>query len=205
MNQTPSLLGLYRPGRTWLHRLRAGHKLSGLFLLGVVVVAVHGPWTALAALGVSLVLVMTSGMDLRITARALRGIALVAVLLGAYQTWQRGWPHAVEAVGDLIALVLAATVLTATTPIDEVLDVIVRLVRPFRRFGVDPERVGLAFSLMIRGVPETLELGRETRDAARARGMERNPRVLLTPLVIRVVAKAHATGDALTARGIGDP
>jgi biotin transport system permease protein len=34
--------------------------------------------------------------------------------------------------------------------------------------------------------------------------MERNPRVLLTPMVIRVVAKAHATGDALTARGIGD-
>jgi biotin transport system permease protein len=204
VNQTPSLLGLYRPGRTWLHRLRAGHKLSGLFLLGVVVVVVHGPWTALAALSLGLALVMTSGMDLRITARALRGIALVAVMLGAYQTWQRGWPHAVEAVGDLVALVLAATVLTATTPIDEVLDVIVRLARPFRRFGVDPERIGLAFSLMIRGVPETMELGRETRDAARARGMERNPRVLLTPMVIRVVAKAHATGDALTARGIGD-
>lgn len=204
MNQTPSLLGLYRPGRTWLHRLRAAHKLSGLFLFGVVVVAVHGHWTALAALGASLVLVLTSGMDLRLTARALRGIAVVVVLLGAYQTWQRDWPHAVEAVGDLVALVLAATVLTATTPIDEVLDVVVRLARPFRRFGIDPERVGLAFSLMIRGVPETLELGRETRDAARARGMERNPRVLLTPMVIRVVAKAHATGDALTARGIGD-
>ena len=153
----------------------------------------------------SLVLVPTSGMNLRVTARALRGIALVAVLLGAYQVWQRGWPHAVEAVGDLVALVLAATVLTATTPIDEVLDVVVRLAGPFRRFGVDPERVGLAFSLMIRGVPETLELGRETRDAARARGMERNPRVLLTPMVIRVVARAHATGDALAARGIGDP
>ena len=43
-----------------------------------------------------------------------------------------------------------------------------------------------------------------TRDAARARGLERNPRAYLTPLVIRVVAHARATGDALHARGIGD-
>ena len=143
----PSLLGLYRPGRTWLHRLTAGQKLAGLFVLGVVVVVVHGPWTAAGAVGLSLLLVATSGMNLRVTARALRGIALVVMLLGAYQAWQRGWPHAIEAMGDLVALVLAATVMPATTPIDEVLDVVVRLARPLRRFGVDPERVGLAFSL----------------------------------------------------------
>ena len=58
--------------------------------------------------------------------------------------------------------------------------------------------------LLVRGIPLTLEIAAETRDAARARGLERNPRAHLTPLVIRVVAHARATGEALHARGVGD-
>ena len=41
-------------------------------------------------------------------------------------------------------------------------------------------------------------------EAARARGLGRHPRAYLTPFVIRVVARAHETGDALHARGITD-
>ena len=57
---------------------------------------------------------------------------------------------------------------------------------------------------MIRAVPTTLDLARQTRDAARARGLERDPRARLVPLVIRSVAHARATGEALDARGVGD-
>jgi len=99
---------------------------------------------------------------------------------------------------------VAATVLTATTSVDDLLDSIVRGLRPFRRFGVDPDRVGLTFSLMLRAVPETLDLAAETRDAARARGLERSIRARTTPLVLRVVARARDTGDALHARGVVD-
>ena len=125
-------------------------------------------------------------------------------LLTAYTAWQRGWERAVEVTADLLSLVLLATVLTVTTPIDEVLDAITRGLGPLRRVGVDPDRVGLAFALMIRAVPTTLDLARQTGDAARARGLERDPRARLVPLVIRSVAHARATGEALDARGIGD-
>ena len=37
-----------------------------------------------------------------------------------------------------------------------------------------------------------------------ARGLERNPRALTVPVVIRAVAYAQQTGDALAARGIGE-
>jgi biotin transport system permease protein len=63
--------------------------------------------------------------------------------------------------------------------------------------------VALAFGLAIQALPATVALAIETRDAARARGV-RHPRAFLTPFVIRVVARAHETGDALHARGIGD-
>ena len=199
-----SLLGLHQPGTTWLHRLPASAKLLGLFVSGVVVVVLRGPVSALVALAVAVAVLAWSGAGLRVLLRTLRGLLLVVVLVGAYSAWAQGWERAVELVADLMALVLLATVLTVTTPIDEVLDAVTRGLGPLRRLGVDPERVGLAFALMIRAVPTTLDLARQTREAAVARGLQRDPRARLVPLVVRSVAHARATGDALDARGIGD-
>ena len=109
-----------------------------------------------------------------------------------------------ETLVDLVALALAAITVSATTPVNAMLDTLVRAVRPLRRVGVDPERVALTISLAIGALPGTLALALETRDAARARGLGRHPRVYLTPFVVRVVARAHEQGDALAARGLGD-
>jgi biotin transport system permease protein len=64
--------------------------------------------------------------------------------------------------------------------------------------------VALTFALAMRAIPGTIEIAQETRDAARARGLGKHPRAFLSPFVIRVVARAYETGDALAARGIGD-
>lgn len=201
---TTSPLGDYQPGTSVLHRLPVGAKLLGLFVLSVVGVALRGvPTTAtLLVLGVAACLV--AGVRLRRAARALRGVAIGLALLAAYQTWQQGAERAFVVVGSLVAMVLLATAFTTTTSIERMVDAITRWLEPFRRLGVRPELVALAFSLLVRGIPLTLEIAAETRDAARARGLERSPRAWLTPLVIRVVAHARATGEALHARGIGD-
>ena len=199
-----SLLGLHTPGTTLLHRLPAGAKLVGLLVASVVVVVLRGPVSALTALAVALALATWSGTGPARLLRTLRGLLVTAVLLAAYLTWQQGWERGVEAVGDLVALVLLATVLTVTTPVDEMLDTLTRALGPLRRVGVDPERVALAFSLLIRAIPTTLALARETREAALARGLQHDPRARLIPLVLRVVAHARATGEALHARGVGD-
>jgi biotin transport system permease protein len=199
-----SMIGDYRPGATLLHRLPAGVKLLGMLVAAVATVAARGWAASLVALAVAAALLAWSGAGLRVTVKALRGIALVAVLLFAWQTWQHGWPRAVETVGDIVALVLLATVLTATTRVQDILDAITAGLRPLRRVGVDADRVALAFALTIRAIPATLELAVETRQAAQARGLERSLRARLVPFVIRVVARAHETGAALHARGVGD-
>jgi biotin transport system permease protein len=198
------LLGIHRPGDTFLHRRSAGTKLLALLLASTAVVVVRGPVSAVVFVGVGVGLLAWSGARLDVTLRAMRGLLLMALVLGAWTAWQSGWPRAVEVVGDLVALILLATTLTVTTPVDEVMDAVVAGLRAFRRFGVDPEAVGLAFSLMLRAIPSTLTLAEEARDAAVARGLERSPRARLVPLVVRVVARARETGDALHARGVGD-
>jgi biotin transport system permease protein len=198
------LIGNYRPGTTLVHRIPAGPKLGLLALFGIATVAVPGMWTALGFLGFTIVLAMWVRMPLRPTLRALRPLLFVIVLVTAFQVWQRGWPTAIHVVAGLVAVVVAALVFTATTSIDSMLDAITRGLGPFRRIGVNPEKVALSFSLMIRAIPGILEIAHETRAAAKARGLERSPRALLTPMVIRTVAHAYDTGAALHARGIGD-
>lgn len=194
----------YQPGHTLLHRLPVGAKLLGLVALSVVAVALRGVPTTSSLLVLAVAGCMAARVRLGRAARSLRGVLIGLTLLAAYQTWQRGGEHAFVVVGALVALVLLATVFTTTTSPEAMIDAITRWLEPLRRFGVRPELVALAFSLMIRGIPLTLQIAAETRDAARARGLERNPRAFLTPLVIRVVAQARATGEALHARGIGD-
>lgn len=197
-----TLLGLYRPADTVWHRMGAPVKLVGLLVLGIVVVVVHGPWASLVLLAGALAVCAWSRMGMRVLGRTLRGLVLISVALAAYSAWVHGWEQAIEVVADLWTLVLAATVLTTTTPLDDMLDAFTTGLGPLRRVGVDPGRVGLAFSLMIRAIPTTIDLANQTRDAAVARGLQRDPRARLVPFVIRSVAHARATGEALDARGI---
>ena len=198
-------LGVHHPGTSPLHRVPAGPKLGLLVGYGIVVVALQGPWWPVGALGISLLLALSARVPARDLWRGLRPMIVIVAVLAGFQAWQRGWPAAVEVAATVLALVVAASTFTATTPTDRLLDAIVRGLGPFRRVGVNPEKVALAFSLMIAAIPAIADIAADTRDAARARGLERSPRAYLTPLAIRTVAHAQATGDALAARGLGDP
>ncbi|WP_372729748.1 energy-coupling factor transporter transmembrane protein EcfT [Nocardioides sp.] len=200
---SPVLVGVYQPGDSVLHRLPVGVKLSGLALLSLTIVLVRSMPASLAFFALTLSLAALGRVSVATLARAGRGVLLVAVVVGAFQWWLTGYEKAIETLVDLLALALAAVVLSATTPINAMLDAIIRWLTPFRRVGVDPDRVALTFTLAIQALPGTIALAQETRDAARARGV-RSPRAFLSPFVIRVVARAHETGAALQARGIGD-
>lgn len=201
---SPYLIGAYQPGDSPLHRLPVGVKVAGLAVLSVAVVAVRSMPAAWAYLAVALVVAAVARVPLRLLARAARAVLAVAVVIAAFQWWFHGRDRAIETLLDLVTLSLMAVVLTATTPVNAMLDAVVRWVTPLRRFGVDPDRVALTISLAMQAIPGTFAIAAETRDAARARGLERRPRAYLSPFVVRVVARAQETGDALAARGVGD-
>lgn len=189
---------------SWATRLPVGAKMLTLIALSITTVALHGVRSAAVLLGLVLVLAVSTRVPARTLLRTLRGIVLFAVVVAALQWWWIGPGRALESLLDLTTLALLGLLLTATTPVGDMLEAFVRWAGPLRRFGVDPERVGLVISMAVEAIPGTITLARETRDAARTRGLERSPRALLTPFVIRVVARAHEKGAALQARGIGD-
>ena len=197
-------LGLYHPGTTVLHRAPAGSKLALLAVVAIAVVAARGPASAVAFLGVALLAQVVARVPWHRTTRGLVPALVTAALIGAYQWWARGWPTAVEVAVDLVALVLLGAVVTATTRADTLLDVLTRWARPLRHVGLRPETFALTVGLFLRTIPVLVRMSMETRDAARARGLDREPRAILVPAAVRMVAHARATGDALAARGLDE-
>ena len=129
---------------------------------------------------------------------------LILGLLAAYQLVVLNPIAAVVVPGNLLLAVLAARLLTLTTPTPALLDALIVALRPLRFVGLNPERTALAVALMIRSIPYLLGLFDDARDAARARGAERNVVALLMPMVLGSVAHAERTGEALAARGLGE-
>lgn len=197
------LFGVYQPGTTVLHRAWVGAKVGALAAFSLAVVLVRSMPASFGFLAIAVLAAAVARVDLRLLVRSLRPVLVVAVIFAALQWLLYGPVKAAETLVDLLALALAAIVVSSTTPVNAMLDALIRWIRPLRRLGVDPERVALTVGLAIQALPGTVALAIETRDAARARGV-RHPRAFLSPFVIRVVARAHETGDALHARGIGD-
>lgn len=200
-------LGLHVPGTTLVHRAPAGLKLVGLAALGTVVAFVREPLPALVLLAGVAGAWALARLPLR-ALRQLRGVAVLLLVLAVLRWWHAGPGAAVGMVAGLGAVVLAAAVVTATTPTDEIVAVLVRGLRVLARVPllgrvVRPESFALSVALVLRTVPTLLDLAQGARDAARARGV-RGPRAWLLPTLLRTVGHAVRTGEAIHARGLLD-
>jgi biotin transport system permease protein len=194
----------YRPGTSLLHRSPAGVKLLALLVSSTVLVAFQSPVTVLAGFVLVAGLYGIAGFGLRTLVRQVWPLRWFVLFLVPFQWWAAGWPRAVGVVGTLVVAVVGAALITLTTRVTDLLDVIARILEPARRIGVDPDRVALLLALTIRAVPVMAATLQEARDARRARGLERSTRALVTPVVVRAIRHADRVGDALAARGIDD-
>ena len=179
-------------------------KLAGVLAVGVL------PWITTSVWPLALVtaalagVVVATRLPARRLVRSMRGLLPVLVLLLAFQWWSRDLAYAVRVVLGIVNAFVAAGILTATTPVTDLLDGAVRAARPLRRV-IDPEVVALTLGVVVRSVPWVAGSFTSVRESARARGLDRNPRAVVVPTVVPVVAFARSPGEALAARGLTDP
>jgi biotin transport system permease protein len=199
------LLANYVPGTSLIHRMPLWLKFLLVLACGMASFLIVDWRLAAGALLVMCVLFLLSGAGAVRLFRAVRPLLPILLVIGAFQWWQLGGPVAARIVLNILLCVVAASLLTATTPLHRLLDGVVSLARPFRRFGADPERFALTIAIMLRSIPFIAGAFADVRDSARARGLGRNPRALVLPVFITTVAYARHTGEALAARGLGEP
>lgn len=201
-SRADDLLGTYVPGTSVLHRTPLWLKTVVLLGACVAIMVVRAWPVSLAALALSAVVSAACGLGLRRWVRSLRPLLLLVGVLSLYHLVANGPARAADFVLSLLAVVAITRLLITTTPLPRLIDGLVTLCSPLRRVGVDPERVGLAVSLMIRSVPWLFGVLSGLRDAAAARTVRPSPVQLVTPAVIATVDYAHRTGEALAARGL---
>lgn len=203
MNSLP--LGVYVPGSTLVHRAPAGWKF-GLLILFILISAIFAKTVGLAVAAVAIPALgyLTARIPLRIALGQLWPPLPILTVLGLFQWWQRGGDTALITVLTIFAAIMAATLLTLTTTISELMDAVEKMMAPFARFGLPVETISLAISLTIRLIPLQLATVQEVLNARKARGASFSIRAFTTPVLIRSLRRARGIGEALHARGVGD-
>ncbi|SDC99593.1 energy-coupling factor transporter transmembrane component T family protein [Rhodococcus tukisamuensis] len=198
-------LGLYHPAGLVLHRLPAGAKLAGLLVaLVAVTAAVREPWHLAPAAAVLIAAYAVARIPVRVALSQLRPVLWMLLFVGAFQVVFTGWRRALVVCGVLLLSVAAAALVTLTTRVIDMLDAVQRLLAPLRRFGVNPDRVGLVLAMTLRCIPLLAGLVSDVTEARKARGLGFSLRALAVPVVIGALRTADAMGEALAARGVDD-
>ena len=194
-------LGLYVPGESVLHRTPAGLKLVGLVVLGVGAFQLNSA----AWLGAGAVVVVLAGALAGVSPRVLAAHARPALVMLAFifaaHAVLTSWEQGLLVVARFALLILSATLVTLTTRVAAMVEVVERACGPLRRVGVSPARGGLVLALAIRFVPVLAEKLREIREARWARGVDRPTVLVLVPLLVKTLRFADQTAEAIDARG----
>ncbi|GAA4815963.1 energy-coupling factor transporter transmembrane component T family protein [Tomitella cavernea] len=201
-----SAIGVYIPGTSALHRMPAGVKLAGLVVLIVAMsVLVRRPWELLVPAAVLAAVAAVARIGLPTLVRQVRPVLWMLLVIAIFQLILTDWRRTVVICGVLLLSVVGAALVTLTTRVTDMLDLTTRVVGPLRRFGVDPDRVGLVLAMTIRCIPLLGELVSSVSEARRARGLGFSLRAFAVPVVVGALRRADALGDALIARSLDDP
>lgn len=199
-----TMIGLYHPGTSVLHRISAGWKLSGMFAAMAGLLALHHPWEIGVAAGIVTGWYALARIPPRVLLRQLWPLRWLLLIITVLQVVLSGWQTAVLVCGGLLISMAIATLVTLTTRVSDILDVCQRLLRPFAKLGVDADRVGLVLAMTIRCIPLVAGIVDEVGQARKARGLDFSVVALVVPVVVRALRSADAMGDALIARGVDD-
>ena len=196
------MISLYLHRGSLVHRAPAWSKLLVLVVLALVVSLY--PHTLLSA-GISFaavaVLYAVSGFGPRVFLGQLWLAKWIVVLIVVTQLIFLTPVDAAINTVRVLAIVLLAALLTLTTRSEDLLTALEASLHPFRRLGVDPQRVSLTLSLTISMIPVVADIVRRVREAQQARGVRLGFRIVMPVLVI-ALRHADDVADALSARGV---
>ena len=187
--------------KTWLHRVPAGFKLAGLALFSLLLLPVDD-WRILAGV-LAVVLAIYAGFGRAGSARLalLRPLVPLLVIVGSVQTLSSGW-HAGAVVSlRLLAMLLLADLVSMTTTMSALMDVLAPVFNLLRPLGVNPRKMALAVALVLRFVPVLLTRWRAREEAWKARTHRRVPVRLVAVFLADILQLADRVAESLDARG----
>jgi biotin transport system permease protein len=196
------MLTLTSPHRIWAHRLPAGAKLAALALTTLALFHLTTPLPLALALAVILALIATGGRTFAMAALiSLRPLWPFLLIVALWHLWRGDVPGGAVILLRLTAAVAAATFVTMTTTLADMIAVITWLARPLALIGLQPQTLAVAVALTIRFLPVMLIHLTRIREAIRARSPRRPGWRVMTPVLLITLDDADRVAEALRARG----
>jgi biotin transport system permease protein len=189
--------------RIWLHQVPAGVKLAGLALLGLLLLPVGNGWILAGVLAIIAVVYAGFGRAGAARFMLLRPLLPLLVVVGGVQAASDGWNAGAVVTMRLLAMLLLADLVSMTTTMSELMEVLAPALRVLRPLGVNPRKMALAVALVLRFVPVLLTRWRAREEAWRARSRRRVPPRLVAAFVADILQLADRVAEALDARGFG--
>ena len=189
--------------KTWLHAVPARIKLLALAALTVAAFWIDDARVLAAALIIVLTTYLLFGAQARARLKLFVSLAPFLLAIALFQFWSVGIDAAAVIVLRLCLMILAADMVSMTTPMLDMMDAIEPALRPLSIIGLDPARMSLAVALVIRFVPALMEQWSRRNEAWRARTGRRASLRLLPAFLASVVTLADRVAEALDARGFG--
>jgi biotin transport system permease protein len=197
------MLTLYRPGTGWMHRAPAGPKAAVLLVVVLAVSLLPSTlWAAGVAAAVTCAGYVVSGLGIGELGRQAVAVRWVIVITLGAQLLFLPVELAVANTSRVVAAILIAGLLVLTTRVSDLLDAFERGLHPFRRLGVEPQRVALVLAVTITTIPVLARLAAGVREAQRARGARPSIPGFVIPFLVVSLKHADELGEALTARGV---
>lgn len=186
---------------TWLHRVPAGIKLAGLAVLSALLLPV-GDWRILAG-ALATIAVVYAGFGRAGVARLvmLRPLLPLLAVIGGLQSITGDWNAGIVIVMRLVTMLLLADLVSMTTTMSALMDVLAPAFRVLRPLGVNPRKMALAVALVLRFVPVLMTRWRAREEAWKARTHRRIPPRLVAAFVADSLQLADRVAEALDARG----
>ncbi|MEE2860383.1 MAG: energy-coupling factor transporter transmembrane component T family protein [Paracoccus sp. (in: a-proteobacteria)] len=197
------MISLVSPVRTRAHRWPAGGKLLAVCIATTLLFPVQDIVVQLAAAAVVALLYALPGrVFLRAGLRSLRPLLPFVVILLLWHAVTRDVGDGVRIVLRMVTLVALANLVTMTTTLAEMMDVLHRVLGPLRRVGMRTDRIEIGVALVVRFTPVLVARASALSLAWRARSLRRPGWRLMVPLVLSAFDEADHVADALRARSL---
>ncbi len=196
------MLALTSPIETPFHRIPAWIKLLLLagFTFGVFLISNPGHMSVPLLLVAGLYLIAGKSF-LRSGLRAIRPLWIFVLVILLWHLATRDPGKWLVLSMRLLATVSLANLITMTTRMDEMMDVLSTLMRPLERIGLRAGALSLSMALVVRFTPVLIGRERQLAEAWRARSPRRPRWNIVVPLTLTAIDDAEQVAEALKARG----
>ena len=198
----PSMIALYCPGRSPIHRLPAGVKVLLFIVITLIItLSAHSIWAVVASAIVVAAFYFVAGLGHQLPRQiaAMRWVLLITLV-----TQLIFLPPLVAATntGRVLVVVIFAGLISLSTTVSALIDMTERVLGPFRRFGISPTGIGLVLAMTITTIPVIGGFASTIREAQRARGVPARLTTFVVPLLVMSLKHSDDLADALAARGV---